>query len=194
MADSTDGITLVDSSEWKKNEAKPETKSKSKKQPLSRAKLIFYGFLGLLWFLFMRFAHTHGWGQPALIISIIILIFTNLGKRKEGTLSAYSVFNKGTQRLLGTFAHDAIDQQFGGRLIDEDEFEEEKKKREAQNAKLRETRFNAMSKMSNKACYCGSGKKYKKCCYWRELRAREEKYKPKPQNVAPQDISDSDSD
>ena len=29
-------------------------------------------------------------------------MFTNLGKRKEGTLSAYSVFNENFERLHGT--------------------------------------------------------------------------------------------
>jgi hypothetical protein len=29
--------------------------------------------------------------------------------------------------------------------------------------------------MGNKPCYCGRGRKYKKCCYWRELREIEEK-------------------
>ena len=27
--------------------------------------------------------------------------------------------------------------------------------------------------MGNKLCYCGSEKKYKKCCYWRELKEQE---------------------
>jgi hypothetical protein len=31
--------------------------------------------------------------------------------------------------------------------------------------------------MGNKICYCGSDKKYKKCCYWRELRKYEEEEK-----------------
>jgi uncharacterized protein YchJ len=31
-----------------------------------------------------------------------------------------------------------------------------------------------LSKKSNMACYCGSDKKYKKCCYWNELKEKEE--------------------
>ena len=27
-----------------------------------------------------------------------------------------------------------------------------------------------ISKKSNMPCYCGSDKKYKKCCYWNELK------------------------
>mmetsp|Transcript_71226 Transcript_71226/g.82850 ORF Transcript_71226/g.82850 Transcript_71226/m.82850 type:complete len:190 (+) Transcript_71226:38-607(+) len=189
MSENNDGISLVDSSEWTEN--KKKTSKKTKNQPTPKWKLFGYGFIGILWIIFMRYAANHGFGQTALILSMMILIFLNLGKRKEGSLSAYSIFNKGTQRLLGTFAHDAIDRQFGGR-VNEEEYEETKK--ESQKPSLRETKFNEMSKMSNKACYCGSGKKYKKCCYWRELRAREEKYKPKPVNNAQQDMSDSESD
>jgi hypothetical protein len=36
------------------------------------------------------------------IISGFALILTNLGKRKKGQLSGYSVFNKGFQRAAGT--------------------------------------------------------------------------------------------
>ena len=37
------------------------------------------------------------------IISGIVFIFLNLGKRKQGELSAYSVFNKGFKKIAGTF-------------------------------------------------------------------------------------------
>lgn len=36
------------------------------------------------------------------IFSGFYFMFTNLGKRKEGTLSAYSVFNENFERLHGT--------------------------------------------------------------------------------------------
>ena len=36
------------------------------------------------------------------IFSGFYLMFTNLGKREEGSLSAYSVFNKNFERLHGT--------------------------------------------------------------------------------------------
>jgi uncharacterized protein YchJ len=29
------------------------------------------------------------------------------------------------------------------------------------------------SKKSNLSCYCGSEKKYKNCCYWRELKEKD---------------------
>ena len=37
------------------------------------------------------------------IVSGIVFIFLNLGKRKQGELSAYSVFNKGFKKIAGTF-------------------------------------------------------------------------------------------
>jgi len=39
--------------------------------------------------------------KPYVIIMAILLIFTNLGERKRGEMSAYSVFNKGTYKILG---------------------------------------------------------------------------------------------
>ena len=38
------------------------------------------------------------------IASGFYFIFSNLGKRKEGEMSAYSVFNKGYKQLPGTFS------------------------------------------------------------------------------------------
>lgn len=37
------------------------------------------------------------------IVSGFVLIFMNLGTKEKGSLSAYSVFNKGCKELLGTF-------------------------------------------------------------------------------------------
>jgi hypothetical protein len=43
-----------------------------------------------------------------------LLIFLNLGEREKGSLSAYSVFNKGGERLLGEFAPENVEGMFGG--------------------------------------------------------------------------------
>ena len=61
-----------------------------------------------LWLLGL-YASTH-WNFQNLyfIISGIILIFTNLGKRKPGELSAYSVFNKDFKRAAGSFDPEAL--------------------------------------------------------------------------------------
>ena len=38
------------------------------------------------------------------MITIIVLIFLNLGERKPGQLSAYSVFNPNQERMLGSMS------------------------------------------------------------------------------------------
>lgn len=45
------------------------------------------------------------------ILSLFILIFFNLGERKDGELSAYSVFNVGVKRLLGTMTAEQFEQE-----------------------------------------------------------------------------------
>ena len=42
-------------------------------------------------------------------LSIIVGIFLNLGKREAGQWSAYAVFNRGQQRLLGDLQGDQIE-------------------------------------------------------------------------------------
>lgn len=48
-------------------------------------------------------------GLLFLSISGIVFIFTNLGARAPGTLSAYSVFNKNFEKIAGTLDHTHID-------------------------------------------------------------------------------------
>lgn len=45
------------------------------------------------------------------IFTFFLLIFTNLGERKAGEMSAYSVFNEGFTELMGTLNADQVDQQ-----------------------------------------------------------------------------------
>ena len=42
-------------------------------------------------------------------VSIIVGIFLNLGKRETGQWSAYAVFNRGQQRLMGDLRGDQIE-------------------------------------------------------------------------------------
>ncbi|ETO32416.1 hypothetical protein RFI_04699 [Reticulomyxa filosa] len=78
-------------------------------------------------------------GVVYLMITIIYLIFTNLGKRKKGELSAYSMFNHNFEQITGTFDGEFYDNMLrrGGSSI---------------------------NKNINGHCICGSVKKYKKCC------------------------------
>jgi len=69
-------------------------------------------WLGLgLWFVFWAvFIHAE-FGSLWIIISMIASIFLNLGKKKKGEISAYSVFNDGFKQLLGTLTADQFDDE-----------------------------------------------------------------------------------
>ena len=62
------------------------------------------------WFLFGRLASSQGLGSLYLVLSVIAFIFTNLGKRREGEASAYTVFNN-FQALPGQLTGDQLDRQ-----------------------------------------------------------------------------------
>lgn len=57
--------------------------------------LIIMGYVGF------RYAVYYGVEKPYVIIGVITLILNNLGERKKGEMSAYSVFNKGNYKVLG---------------------------------------------------------------------------------------------
>ena len=94
-------------------------------------------------------------GSFIFVIGVIYLIFRNLGERKKNTLSAYSVFNKNCESLPGTIKNDIP----GFRTFDNS-------KQETRDVKNDPSKvyFEKSSKMSNSPCYCGSNKKFKKCC------------------------------
>lgn len=50
-------------------------------------------------------------GGPYIVMTVLLLMFMNLGKRKEGTLSAYSWFNTAGRRLPGDLNADVLDHQ-----------------------------------------------------------------------------------
>ena len=62
------------------------------------------------WFLFGRLASSQGLGSLYLVLSVIAFIFTNLGKRREGEASAYTVFNN-FQALPGQLTGDQLERQ-----------------------------------------------------------------------------------
>ena len=53
------------------------------------------------------------------LLSLVGMIFLNLGERKKGELSAYSVFNKGFMKLLGT----TTAEQFENEILHRNNFE-----------------------------------------------------------------------
>jgi hypothetical protein len=62
-------------------------------------------FAGLAVFVYIDYLHLY------VILCITIAMFTNFEKRQEGELSAYNVFNKNFERLMGTLTQEQIDRQ-----------------------------------------------------------------------------------
>lgn len=64
-----------------------------------------------LWFLAWMAMIYAEFGSLWIILSMIASIFLNLGERKKGELSAYSVFNEGFKQLLGTMDAQQFDNE-----------------------------------------------------------------------------------
>jgi hypothetical protein len=62
-----------------------------------------------------------GFGSLWIIISLFISIFVNLGERKEGEISAYSVFNDGFTKIMGTISADQFENEILHRQVAEDQ-------------------------------------------------------------------------
>jgi len=188
-------IKLIDSSEFHKPEP-VQPKKEKEFDPKDIIELIKkfaftrFAAYAVIWFMLLKVAYHHHFGHAYVCITGLVLILTNLGKRKKGELSAYSVFNEGGKKLLGTFNSNQIDPRYRGRrgMNDEDAgdyaglYEDDSDEGENEGPKLQNTKINKISKMSNQPCYCGSGKKFKKCCYWRELKEKQNPT-PKPQQM-----------
>lgn len=56
-------------------------------------------------------ASAAGVGPLFLLGAILAVMLTNLGTRRPGEASAYSIFNPGVRRLPGQLDMDAVDQQ-----------------------------------------------------------------------------------
>mmetsp|Transcript_6013 Transcript_6013/g.7583 ORF Transcript_6013/g.7583 Transcript_6013/m.7583 type:complete len:226 (+) Transcript_6013:280-957(+) len=56
----------------------------------------------VLWWIIFLQARENGWGEVYIVLSCFYLMFANLGRRQEGMLSAYSIFNPGYRELPGT--------------------------------------------------------------------------------------------
>ena len=108
--------------------------------------------------LYLKFLHFY------VVVSIILFIFLNLGKR-EGGLSAYSVFNKNFQKLAGESDANEIANNLLYRpptnnnenINSDDELNDDIPTHESKQTK-------SISKLNNLPCKCGSGRKYKRCC------------------------------
>ena len=58
----------------------------------------------IIWYSLYRIFLKFNFGAVYFMITIIVLIFLNLGERKPGQLSAYSVFNPNQERILGSMS------------------------------------------------------------------------------------------
>ncbi|KAL0259105.1 hypothetical protein SLS55_006610 [Diplodia seriata] len=58
-----------------------------------------------------------GYGQAMLIVGLLWAMVTNTGKRKEGELSAYSLFNKDVQAIEGSTDMDALERELRTRTV-----------------------------------------------------------------------------
>ena len=176
-------IDLVDSSEFHQTKTSELLyQSQNIKMKLLQFIKTRFALYLLIWTILLLFSINFQFARIFLCVSGIILIFGNLGKRAPGTLSAYSIFNKNHEKILGTFDSDQVDKQFAGRMNEipknnniakkNDDMTEEEE--EEMFRKIKESYEKNQSKFANQPCYCGSMKKYKKCCYWRELKRKEE--------------------
>ena len=86
-------------------------------------------------------------------VAIIVAIFSNLGE-SSSPYSAYSIFNKGCQYLLGDTRPDQVDNQLrGGPGI----------QIAAEGREINSEFINIPPKYINRPCPCGSGLKAKRC-------------------------------
>lgn len=103
-----------------------------------------------------------GFDAAAISLAIIIGIFCNLGESVSG-ISAYSIFNKGCQFLLGDSRAEAVDIELrGGAAIPSGRA----------SGSVSPDYWNIPSKFINRECPCGSGLKAKKCHAMRRERIR----------------------
>ncbi len=72
-------------------------------------KMIYF----IIWAGAFKLAIKIEFGTVYTIFSLILFIFLNLGKREEGTLSAYSIFNDNYEKLIGEFDSNSVGSMFG---------------------------------------------------------------------------------
>ena len=138
-----------------------------------------------IWAVLYKLIIDFGFGLIYFFITIILLIFNNLGERKPWELSAYSIFNPNFERIPGSInsnnfngilnignnnnnlIQDNIQQlnNFNNEIENElNRKIEYDTKSENKKRKLKEIAKQSL----NSLCYCGSGKKYKNCCLKKE--------------------------
>ena len=147
---------------------------------LSTKNIIIFILCYSLYRIFLKY----NFGAVYFMITIIALIFLNLGQRKPGELSAYSVFNPNQERILGTMStndfglgHNHLyDENYGNNIIKNQIEQMRQLEREINDEVNRKIHYDTKSEKRkeylkskaeqslNSNCSCGSGKKYKNCC------------------------------
>ena len=138
----------------------------------------------ILWYSLYRIFLKYNFGAVYFMITIIALIFLNLGERKPGEISAYSVFNPNQERILGSMSvndfgmgNNQFNDEFSGNNIINNQIEQMRQlQREINDEVNRKIHYDTKSELRkeylkskaeqslNSNCSCGSGKKYKNCC------------------------------
>ena len=138
----------------------------------------------IIWYSLYRLFLKYNFGAVYFMITIIALIFLNLGQRKPGELSAYSVFNPNNERILGSLGNNNFglgQNQLFDDFSDNNELNRQieqmrQVEREINEELDRKIHYDTKSELRkeylktkaeqplNSNCSCGSGKKYKNCC------------------------------
>ena len=140
----------------------------------------------IIWYSLYRLFLKYNFGAVYFMITIIALIFLNLGQRKPGELSAYSVFNPNNERILGSMSNNnfglgpnqfyndfnndglnGLNNQIEQMRQIEREINEEVNRKVHYDTKseLRKEYLKSKAEQPlNSNCSCGSGKKYTNCC------------------------------
>ena len=140
-----------------------------------------------------------------------------MGERKAGEISAYSMFNENYEKIAGTFGADLYEKMlrkgnknekidsntiYAGTTQTKTKAQLKSKSRQKNKRKKKQSGANTnhshpkrMGKNANKACFCGSGLKYKKCCMQQAMdKQREKLTETDEQYYLSSDFGDTDSD
>ncbi len=139
-----------------------------------------------IWAVIYKLFIIYGFGLVYFFLTIILLIFNNLGERKPWELSAYSIFNPNFERIPGSMTSQNIQNGMGilnlnsntitqqhldqiNSFNNEIENELNRKIEYDTKSEKKKRKLKEIAKQSlNSLCYCGSGKKYKNCCLKKE--------------------------
>ena len=138
----------------------------------------------IIWYSLYRLFLNYNFAAVYFMLTIIVLIFLNLGQRKPGELSAYSIFNPNHERIIGSMSNNnfglghnqfyddfynnnALNMQIEQMRQVEREINEELDRKihyDTKNELRKEYLKSKAEQPLNSNCSCGSGKKYKNCC------------------------------